>query len=305
MRPNALSPRRVIQKRKRGTIKTNHADWKALNEDSTKSRAGKNGFGGLSSLQQKMRDKLDSANFRMLNEAMYTSTGAEAKKLLNENQELFSAYHVGFRRQVQKWPRNPLDDVIAYLSTQRHSLRVADLGCGEARLALEVPQTFVKSFDLVASNERVQPCDIANLPLENDSIDVVVFCLSLMGTNYGDYLKEARRVLFPDGLMLITEVASRFDKHDPHTFIKGVEALGFRLEKNHPFMKAPSMGKNKKKRRKKPPRKQTSEVGERHKFSDFFFNFSFKLQGNDSDQLDRPSDTRSLPTLAACLYKKR
>lgn len=71
---------------------------------------------------------------------------------------------------------------------------IADFGCGEAKLAQSVKQT-VHSFDLVAENERVTACDMAHVPLQNNSIDVVVFCLSLMGTNLQDYLLEANRVL--------------------------------------------------------------------------------------------------------------
>lgn len=33
------------------------------------------------------------------------------------------------------------------------------------------------------------------VPLEDGSVDIGVFCLSLMGTNYQDYIMEARRVL--------------------------------------------------------------------------------------------------------------
>lgn len=71
---------------------------------------------------------------------------------------------------------------------------IADFGCGEAKLAESVPNQ-VHSFDLVALNPRVQVCDMSKTPLTNESVDVVVFCLSLMGTNLQDYLIEANRVL--------------------------------------------------------------------------------------------------------------
>lgn len=32
-------------------------------------------------------------------------------------------------------------------------------------------------------------------PLEESSVDMVVFCLALMGTNLLDYMKEANRIL--------------------------------------------------------------------------------------------------------------
>ena len=36
---------------------------------------------------------------------------------------------------------------------------------------------------------------MANTPLSSASVDIVVFCLSLMGTDLGAYLTEASRVL--------------------------------------------------------------------------------------------------------------
>ena len=73
---------------------------------------------------------------------------------------------------------------------------MADFGCGEARLARALEGAAkVHSFDLVKLNDYVTVCDFANTPLESESCDVVVFCLSLMGTNLRDFLKEANRVL--------------------------------------------------------------------------------------------------------------
>ena len=37
----------------------------------------------------------------------------------------------------------------------------------------------------------------ATLPLEDASLDVAIFCLSLMGSNYVEFLREAHRVLRP------------------------------------------------------------------------------------------------------------
>lgn len=73
-------------------------------------------------------------------------------------------------------------------------LVVADFGCGDATLSESVPQK-VHSFDLVAANDNVTACDMSRVPLKNASVDVAVYCLSLMGTNLKDYLIEANRVL--------------------------------------------------------------------------------------------------------------
>lgn len=71
---------------------------------------------------------------------------------------------------------------------------VADFGCGEARLAKSISQK-TYSLDLVAAHDAVIACDMADTPLETASVNVVVYCLSLMGTNLQDFFLEANRVL--------------------------------------------------------------------------------------------------------------
>lgn len=185
------------------------------------------------------RQRLESAQFRWINEQLYTTTGKNALKMFKEEPESFEAYHTGFRNQVSKWPINPLNVIIEKLqstfrnmSTKKRSqkITVADLGCGEARLGAELTGEFggfvtVKSFDLVAANDTVTACDISNLPLEAKSVDFVVFCLSLMGTNYIDFLREAVRVMRWGSTLLIAEVESRFVSVDK--FVDVLKKLGF------------------------------------------------------------------------------
>ncbi len=125
-------------------------------------------------------------------------------------------YHDGFASQVKRWPVNPLDIIIKRIKSLPQECVVADFGCGEAVLAASVPQK-THSFDLVAANSRITVADSANVPLEDSSVDVAVFCLSLMGTNYFDFVLEARRVLRRGGLLFVAEVTSRFDTQDEDT----------------------------------------------------------------------------------------
>jgi len=86
------------------------------------------------------------------------------------------------------------------------------MGCGEAKLAEQLPQHKVHSFDLGdGGNSAITVCDIRNTPLETASVDAVVFCLSLMGTNAEDFVIEGARVLKPGGVMFIAEVRSRVE----------------------------------------------------------------------------------------------
>jgi ribosomal RNA-processing protein 8 len=70
---------------------------------------------------------------------------------------------------------------------------------------------------------------VKQVPLEDGVLDCVVFCLSLMGTNYGEFIKEAYRVLRMNGVLVIAEIKSRFS--DLHLFKQVMCENGFRCIK--------------------------------------------------------------------------
>ncbi|XP_067322481.1 ribosomal RNA-processing protein 8 isoform X2 [Anolis sagrei] len=147
------------------------------------------------------------------------------------------------------------------------SLVVADFGCGDCTLARSV-RNQVHCFDLEALDPRVIVCDMSQVPLEDESVDVAVFCLALMGTNVQEILAEASRVLRMGGTLLVAEVASRFS--DVRAFVGAVSALGFSL--------------------------RAKDVSGSH-----FFSFEF------SKAKPLPAKAKALPGLALrpCLYKRR
>ncbi|KAK2612582.1 25S rRNA (adenine645-N1)-methyltransferase [Conoideocrella luteorostrata] len=196
----------------------------------------------LTPLQASMREKLISARFRHLNETLYTRPSDEAFGLFQDSPEMFSEYHEGFRRQVKVWPENPVDSFLSDIRSrakarppmkgrpgpppsQRSKLAlprtvgtctIADLGCGDARLAESLQKEKsklrldVKSFDLQSPSVLVTKADIAKLPLEDGSVNVAIFCLALMGTNWIDFVEEAYRILHWKGELWIAEIKSRF-----------------------------------------------------------------------------------------------
>jgi len=88
----------------------------------------------------------------------------------------------------------------------------------------------IYSFDIGKTNDLVIQCDIAKLPLPDKTLDVGIFCLSLMGTNFSNFLREANRVLKVGGTLFVAEVLSRFTNFD--LFIKYCkESAGFKLVK--------------------------------------------------------------------------
>lgn len=199
----------------------------------------------LTPLQQKMAAKLSGARFRWINERLYTTTGADALKLISDKPDMFEEYHAGFRSQVKDWPSNPIDiykgrleNLLADEKTPRGQKKVvADLGCGEAMIAQRILELDpnsrkieVKSYDLRAANERITACDIADLPLKDNSVDVAIFCLSLMGTDFLKFIHEAFRVLKPAGDLWISEIKSRFNDKDAKAFIDALKKMGFALK---------------------------------------------------------------------------
>lgn len=215
-------------------------------------------------LKERLMEQLNSARFRYINEQLYTQTGQEAQEMFEEDEEAFKVYHQGFQTQVTKWPANPVDLFIKDIKQLPGNKVVADFGCGDAKIARSVPHK-VHSFDLVALNDHVTACDMAHVPLGNGSVDVAIFCLSLMGTNLADYLTEAHRVLKTGGQLKIAEVASRF--HSLPQFLLKVEQFGFyQLSKD------------------------TSNK--------MFFIFNFKKTG-------KPKAKAPVLTLEPCVYKKR
>ncbi|KAK5868854.1 hypothetical protein PBY51_009831 [Eleginops maclovinus] len=178
------------------------------------------------SLRSRMEQRLESARFRYINEVLYSTSSGEARRMFKQDPEAFGIYHRGYTAQVQRWPANPVEAIISYIQQKPPSLVVADFGCGDCKIASSVKNK-VHSFDLVATCELVTVCDMTNVPLPDRSVDIAVFCLSLMGTNLADFLAEANRVLKMGGVLKIAEVASRFE--NVRNFVTGLASLGFKM----------------------------------------------------------------------------
>ncbi len=89
----------------------------------------------------------------------------------------------------------------------------------------ESDRHIVHSFDHVAINDDVVACDMAHVPLDDDTLDVAIFSLSLMGANCTDYLLEAHRTLKLDGHLHAVEATARFA--DRERFVGDLRRLGF------------------------------------------------------------------------------
>ncbi len=136
-------------------------------------------------------------------------------------------YHASYREDRKSWPVTPYQEAIKWFKARPHMI-IGDFGCGEALLAAELENT-VHSFDHVAINKKVTPCDMTHVPLDDECLDAAVFSLSLMGTNFVDYLKEAHRCLKLDGHLWIAEPTSRIK--DINAFKDLLFRLGFDINR--------------------------------------------------------------------------
>lgn len=135
--------------------------------------------------------------------------------------------------QISKWPISPLDYIINYVisNKDRYSGKVVvDHGCGKGDFGInsQIKNIFSKiySFDFIKLSEHVEVADIKKINIEDSAIDLSIFSLSLMGTNYIEFLTESNRILKIEGQLIISEVVSRLK--DQNMFIKLVEELGFK-----------------------------------------------------------------------------
>ncbi|KAK6637789.1 hypothetical protein RUM44_008211 [Polyplax serrata] len=181
-------------------------------------------------LRDKMLEKLKSSRFRFINEQLYTMKGKDAFKLFQDDADAFVAYHEGYSKQMKSWPKKPVDIIIETLkklTEANNNLAIGDFGCGDAKIATTLTNVTVHSFDLASLNPSVTICDMTKTPLENETLDIAVFCLSLMGTNFSEYLVEANRVLKTNGKLIVAEVQSRFDNVEK--FMEILIKFGFKL----------------------------------------------------------------------------
>ena len=133
-------------------------------------------------------------------------------------------YHSELDRVRVEWTSDPQKDFIQW-AKRRKNLVIGDFGCGRATVASTLKAHTVHSFDHVASVDGVIAGNMAKTPLEDETLDVALFCLSLMGSSPGDYLREAYRTLTLDGLLHIYEPTSKFK--DRTKFAKYLKKFGF------------------------------------------------------------------------------
>jgi hypothetical protein len=184
--------------------------------------------------QRQLRLNSELQEFNRIAKVSHSST---THKRFKDNPNDWIKYHQLRRESMKDWNEIPYE-VIAKKIKNKNSI-VADFGCGENLLKTLIPNK-VLSFDHVAIDDSVIPCDMSDLSiqLENESIDVAVFSLSLWGTNYKDYIKEAYRVLNFNGFIYIAEPVKNYQQDgEEQKLIDVIIEQGFDITTNNSIHK--------------------------------------------------------------------
>lgn len=169
-------------------------------------------------------------DFSELNKKWSVSNSKTIKERLKKDKSEWNYYHTLYREKRKGWSEIPFIEISKKIK-DREDWIVADLGCGENLLSKEITNK-VYSFDYVAVDDSVIECDISDIPLDNNIVDVSVFCLSLMGSNYNEYLKEGYRILKPYGSMFVVEPQKKWENNS-EKLISELELIGMKVVESY------------------------------------------------------------------------
>jgi superfamily II DNA or RNA helicase/uncharacterized protein YeaC (DUF1315 family) len=150
-----------------------------------------------------------------------TMTSSNLQQLFTQQPQLWHDFHNKSEENEQSYPEEsiPRKRVIQELDKVRtkRPINVVDMGCGRAQISAHFNNdarfNFI-NYDHVACNNTVTVCDIANTPLEEDSVQRCVLSMALWGTNCKAYITEAYRILDSDGKLILVEPTKRWSEKD-------------------------------------------------------------------------------------------
>jgi ubiquinone/menaquinone biosynthesis C-methylase UbiE len=190
-------------------------------------------------------------------------SGQSAHQFISKNPHFLPKYHELYEVMQKRWGsdipwRKAVEVLCGELCKEGPPLEIADLGCGPLTKVANALSRNVRSFrskytvclPLICANTRkiynfdhedfgnktIQVCNLAKLQQPSYSLDIAIFSLSLMGTDWRSYLSEAFRALKSGGKVLIFETLKKVGKHE--VFTKLLTDIGFcQVSHSAPFFK--------------------------------------------------------------------
>lgn len=178
-------------------------------------------------ISEEERVRVRNSELQEFNRRGKVTLSSTMHKEFTYNKDSWFHYHYIRRKSMNDWGEIPYEYIASKIKNKRHV--VVDFGCGENKMKDLIPNNKVISFDHVSIDETVIACDMSDINqyVEDESVDVAVFSLSLWGVNFKDYLKEAYRVLSYGGFIHIAEPALSYENEDD--FKNLIAEFGFKL----------------------------------------------------------------------------
>jgi superfamily II DNA or RNA helicase len=179
----------------------------------------------LEELDEDNRRKFKLGRFSEMNQNWSVSNSDTIQKQLKDNPEDWFEYHELYKEATKNWLEVPVYNIADRIE---EGAIVGDFGCGENLLSKKISdKNIIYPFDYIAVDDSVIECDIKNTNLPDETLDVAVICLALMGRNCKDYIKEAYRTLSIGGKLYIAEPASKW-KNNEKRLKDIIESCGFK-----------------------------------------------------------------------------
>ena len=157
--------------------------------------------------------KITHGDFTAMNNKFNTSRSDTMHQYINKNPDFWYNYHNEYNSIRQTWPEIPFITIANNILSKKKKLTIGDMGCGQAMIADILKDSIhtVYSFDHFQYNNSVIQSDISNINMPDESLDRIIFSLSLMSTNWIDYITEAHRLLSEDGQIIIADRTSKLE----------------------------------------------------------------------------------------------
>ena len=157
------------------------------------------------------------SDYQEITKKMSIQNSKTTNQMFKDDNTLWQEYHDNRDHSFKGYDNQdeiPVNKIIAYLKTKiTRKLNILDLGCGRNLIKkhfISNNNFNIKGYDHISCNDSFS-CDISNLPEENETIDICIYSQSLMGSNWKDYIIEAKRILKYNGEMIISESVERYD----------------------------------------------------------------------------------------------
>lgn len=125
----------------------------------------------------------------------------------------------------------PRNRIIAYLEkiNTKKELKIVDMGCGNGEISKHFknkPNFKFYNYDHVSSSDDIIACNIKDILLEHNSIDICILSLAMWGSDNESYIEKVLELLDGfSGTLLIIEPTKRWSKtdDDDHKIIRNTE----------------------------------------------------------------------------------